>query len=260
MSLRSQLLFILCCFNLNSCVKKSNSLQSGKYDFMELPLKFSPKILGGNKINQGSPFETHSVGITDIQGQRVCTGVIVADKYILTAAHCVKGSVENLIITFGTDIFHEAFSVGVQRVHVSSNYIQRAERNREDIALVELAGRIPYSYSPVKIMPDSSSLAPETSLVVVGFGIYRFAKPMLSGILRSVVVRLSEPKYSDTEFYVRQGDYVGACLGDSGGPVYINLENKLYLVGITSRGASDCSHSIFTNTRFINMFISSIFN
>ena len=63
------------------------------------------------------------------------------------------------------------------------------------------------------------------------------------------------PQVKELEFGEKA--YKSACMGDSGGPAFVRRNNKLVLVGVTSRGSSRCdSTGIYTDVRYFGDWIS----
>ena len=74
-------------------------------------------------------------------GADLCSAVYISDRFLLTAAHCVKeqvnGAVQVVTIRDGTK--HQE-TIAISRTYVHYNYIEGSFYN--DIALLELGKRV----------------------------------------------------------------------------------------------------------------------
>lgn len=223
-------------------------------------LKNKNGILKGDPVIDGSVVETQTVGINDAGKNIICTGVIVAPKLILTAAHCATGKVSDLTVFFGAKMDNMAFPISVASIFYSSKFNKLFIKNRQDLAILLLEHPVPLGYKPAELYNVTGAIEDGTLLLVAGFGIYHLNPGGGDGILRATVVPVADSKFSETEFIVDQRDGHGACGGDSGGPAFVMTKDKLYLAGITSRGSENCELTILTNTRYISQFLRAVSN
>ncbi len=182
-----------------------------------------------------------------------CTGVLIAPRVILTAAHCGDGLVEALLggnaiptISGGGGVI-----VPLTKMIVHPDYggTSGADANRHDIAVAILDQ--PTDLAPVGLATDDE-LAAAGTVHLVGYGFNDSAASVGLGVLRWVEVELgpvktradqdhrgfeSEHGYTaDTEFVAgRKGLGRDTCNGDSGGPAYLRDGGTVRLAGLTSR-------------------------
>lgn len=203
----------------------------------------------------------YTVGVLGKISGDICTGVIISDKLVLTAAHCVENSDEEIEVRFGSEITGNYEAIESEFIYLSSDF-KGSQNNKQrgvntgDLAIIVLKKAIPTKYESVEIYPDSSVLPARTPLLYAGFGLTKIdnSGKVESGKLHEGIVTISQAQYSETEFSVNQTNGSGACNGDSGGPIFFTKNSKLVLAGISSRGTADCSFSVYTNSRKILNF------
>ncbi|XP_076165852.1 trypsin-7 isoform X2 [Ptiloglossa arizonensis] len=186
-----------------------------------------------------------------VNGDHACGAAIIAEKWGLTAAHCVVPFVDNpwdsISVRSGSDR-HDSGGIVHNVTLLSYHEKYNDEDNDYDVAVIKVDPpfRFDNVTQPVKL-PENSSLIDTSWGLVAGWGYFIDFDPILSEYLQYVIVpkvsreectRDYEDRYNVTKHQVCYGFQEGgkdACKGDSGGP----LVNNFTVIGITSWG-SDC--------------------
>ncbi|MBK7890018.1 MAG: trypsin-like serine protease [Bdellovibrionales bacterium] len=225
-------------------------------------------IIGGTDSNGNEPFAKHIVGVYDVAVGAICTGTILSESIIITAAHCVESPAASLRVVFGTDFNSPQIAVrAVDAYKVSPLWAfrQGEELNTGDISVVKFSGGLPAGYKPIKFLTDASLLKDGAPVMLAGFGasdVVQVRDPrtgrMVSdhqnaGKLRFVTTSIKKAEYTKSEVLVEQAHGKGACHGDSGGPAYTELNGELVVFGVTSRGVDDPNDTCGVSAAYTNV-------
>ena len=193
------------------------------------------KIVNG-RVERGFP----AVGALELGGGGLCTGTVIADRWVITAAHCFPNGFEGGNLVLGDSVFAaNARRVRLQRVVRHPRY--DAQSNNNDIALVELAQGA--GVAPMAVAQDLNGITGQT-LKWVGYGITS-GDGQDSGVKRSVALTVTRLHATRIE---SQEAGRNACRGDSGGPAFRIVGDAAEVAGVTSYGDQDCLE-LTVNTR-----------
>ena len=179
--------------------------------------------------------------VVTIVGSRgnFCTGALVAPKIVLTAAHCVQPGADYKIVEYGADRQPSLQDVKSVAIHPGFKMqAMLAHRATADVALLQLG-------TPVKGKTPSTVGLPNIPIVVgrrftiAGIGVtvrgdgksggtVRVAGLVATGKPGTLQIRLVDPVHLGTH------DGLGACTGDSGGPVFEDKPSGPAIIGIVS--------------------------
>ncbi|XP_053315771.1 serine protease 56 [Spea bombifrons] len=209
------------------------------------------RIVGGSITPPGSwPWLVN----IRLNGDLMCGGVLLGDFWVLTAAHCFTGDINELHWTVvvgqydlrkqddGAKIFH------VNRIVSHPKFNQKTFNN--DLALLELTTPVTdlQKARPVCLPEVSENPTPATNCYIAGWGSLYEDGPLSDVVMEAQVPVLSQEEckgtlgkdmLTSTMFcagYLTGG--IDSCQGDSGGPLTCqDPVSKLYaLYGITSWG------------------------
>lgn len=235
----------------------------------------STRIIRGSKSPDGMfPWLVYIETEVDIGLQTVsssCTGSIISDRHILTAAHCLhpnqeaRGAYVWLFQGCGKKRKSATISpLHVIRVHRHPKYEDDDdELSDHDLAIFELRNPLKFNQT---FMPVCFSKAGFTrtrdidNLVAAGWG---KTHGILWGLTDSECLQHADlAVVSDKECRSHWGDGldmtkrmcagggVNICDGDSGGPLMTRSHGRVFQVGVTSFGRQDCGLKTGTPSGF----------
>ena len=158
-----------------------------------------------------------SVSIRPVSGRGPhCSGVFVAHRSILTAAHCVANS--------------KNFAIEIDGSRVESATLERIH-DRLDLALLTASS----SLRPEKVQVQLTTPTVGQPATLIGFGSRQGRDPGIRGDIELKVTQVREGT-----FLVRPVEAMGACLGDSGAPVWL-MTPQPKLLGVLVAGSESCA-------------------
>lgn len=140
-------------------------------------------VINGREVQDNEELSRFIVGVYDTEMHAICTGTLIAENIVLTAAHCKPEKPKDLKIIFSTNVDDamnsrepdvlEALVLPVTDFKTAPGWseLNESEFNTHDIALVKFKGKIPTGYLPAKWISDEALLKVGQSVAVAGFGV-----------------------------------------------------------------------------------------
>ena len=198
-------------------------------------------IVGGKTVDKGDP-DQHLVTMLKINRdgrKHICTGALISDRVILTAAHCVAGlsnsNVEAQFVTKeGCPVYHQqTIDREIDRVLIHEEF-DGTPTSFADLALILLKDKAPDDQLRLPILTKETKLTNDT-ITLLGFGITGEAQRD-SQTLRRVTKSFATDFIDEgRKFWVNQSSGSGGfCRGDSGAPLIGEVWGEPYVLGVNS--------------------------
>jgi secreted trypsin-like serine protease len=179
--------------------------------------------------------------VVTIVGSRgnFCTGALIAPKLVLSAAHCVQPGADYKIVEYGADRQPSLQDVKAIAIHPGFNMqAMSGHRATADVALLQLATP-PKGKTPAALGLPDIPINVGSRFTVAGIGVtvrgdgksggtIRVAGLVATGKPGTLQIRLVDPVGQGTR------DGLGACTGDSGGPVFEDKQSGPVIIGVVS--------------------------
>lgn len=198
-----------------------------------------------NSIQSTVALQTKITYIDDTKGNSICTGVVVGNNMILTAAHCFVNSEKSKVKSYGGYVIT---SVNLNQLNGKSIFaIDKVALHPDwngtfhDVALVTTTSALPGTLKILPVVKSLEELSADKSLHLIGYGITGDGRSD-AGVMRrsesAIHSEINKKNYNGISILnqIRVKDSGGklsqACSGDSGGPAFAKSSGKL--LGIVS--------------------------
>ena len=199
-------------------------------------------IVKGQTVKAADPLGKMVVALVmDLdQGQALCTGSIIADDTILTAAHCVDNNPKTLTIVFATDVKRSSADDRRQASAFAQNPAWDSSPNSlGDLALIHFDSGLPSGYTATTLATSGLKLTSGEPVTVIGYGVTNGTSHAGAGVLRETQTTVKQ-QFSPTQV-VTDGETSSVCFGDSGGPAFTTDGSQALQWGVASAVTSeDC--------------------
>lgn len=183
----------------------------------------------GNQISESV------AGVFSIEDNSLCTGVILDNQFVLTAAHCL-GS--RMVILFGNSLNNDSNFRRVIDYAVTPEweaYKEGVGPLGGDLLLLRFDGGLPNGYRRALLLQSLPLPKENDRTMIAGYGLTDPQNFQSQGVLNWGIATISEIPFNNHEFKVKQNIESGACEGDSGGPAFIEYNSEPFVWGIVSR-------------------------
>lgn len=235
---------------------------------LSVSLTFLVSVTDGvSAVTYGDPVESPQVEFPEVVpiwvgGKSLCTGTLIQQQVVLTAAHCIYGEPGPFQISVGAKTLNSGSLIDVDATWYHPRY--DASFSQNDIALLHLKSSA--NVSRLGVLPLAKLKTLGKKFLIVGWG--RDQNGLVTGKLnrltlndQTIAARRDFKGYYNPKTMVGAGRYFtdevlygGGCTGDSGGPLYQGAAGaSKTIIGLTSFGARGCvdyKPTIFTRVDF----------
>jgi secreted trypsin-like serine protease len=199
--------------------------------------------------------------------QPYCSAAVIAPRWMVTAAHCIKGIEGDITAVVGSDSLIDTTLLGIDGLGYHPRYSAGSLQN--DIGLVFLSEPVPGPYLKLPPSNDSKLVGAKSGMRLYAWGLNqnRDEVPFLAWTVQkdfSAAEAKRDKSFNRKTmiaghlYDAKERQYSGACNGDSGGPL-VSSGKPAYLLGITSYGTSSCfsskNPSVYTRVNYYNSWI-----
>lgn len=168
-----------------------------------------------------------------------CSGAMIASDIVLTAAHCVPSGASYKIVEYDAQRTPQLRDVATVAVHPKfSLQSMQGHRATADVAMLKLSAAVMGRQVATLGVPRTP-ITPSSRFTVAGIGVTIRGDGKSGGIVRAanltttgqpgnLQIRLVDPLTGGKQ------PGIGACTGDSGGPVFEDQQGRAVLVGVMS--------------------------
>lgn len=164
------------------------------------------------------------IEVTRPQGTFTCTGVAINPTTILTAAHCLEGTILKVRVSLESEYNPRGEFLTIEGFELHPEYDGQDSKYKQDIARIRLNKALPSTINFYPIIKKDGNFTGK--LIRLGYGA-RGAKN-----IRTMVTPQFK-NYRTLEGALELNDMFSYS-GDSGGPIFLQQNGQMYLVALHS--------------------------
>lgn len=243
------------------------------------PVAAAPKIIGGMELPSDHPGRYSIVALQENRNGKdilYCSGVLIAEDLVATAAHCTYHELEGNPISV---YFGNPKESSPKHLRPVTEFKSFRDSHREnvpafpnfDIAILRFDGGLPDGYRPIPILPQLEDLSIDQSVYLTGYGLTSSAGDDAGQQVLTVAVKVEKVynhAFAQGLIAYSGGTGRGSCNGDSGGPMYVQQDGQWYVAGIANgrdkdfggSGRCEVGQGIYTSLSFYKGWAAEVMN
>ncbi|XP_077511360.1 chymotrypsinogen A-like [Amblyomma americanum] len=224
--------------------------QNAQCGVPQIPPQLDPqdRIYGGSTAVPGSwPWQA---GIYTHSYLHFCGGALINDRYVVTAAHCLRSMAsKNLRVHLGSHMRRATDDTeAVYKVEEVCTHPRYNPKNAysPDIAIIKLRENVTFTQtiSPVCLPKHREELPMGSKFYVTGWGSTKRTKKVhKSTELKQAMIKelpRTDCPYLNPDVMCASHTFGSSCFGDSGGPLVHRSNGTWTLFGVVSSGPRIC--------------------
>ncbi len=206
--------------------------------FLLTALPPASAMVGGAPVVDASAYRSEVMILSD--RANLCSGIVLKQDLVLTAAHCIEPGLGYKLYELDAErkpVFYDLAKTVVHPQFSKAAFV--GNRATPDLALLKLAAPLPPRFLPASLSTPRERVAVGERFAIVGYGVTAPRDNRSAAVLRRAdLIATGQPGNLQLRLFDpgTKGETpgLGACTGDSGGPVYEERDGKRLVYGVIS--------------------------